>query len=72
RYIEKGSYEIDNNNIENAVRPLALGRKNYLFAGTHHTINPYTWLKDILNRLLEYKITKINELLPDNWKNIEK
>ena len=27
--------EIDNNRVENAIRPLALGRKNYLFAGSH-------------------------------------
>ncbi|GAB1858918.1 hypothetical protein MHTCC0001_37620 [Flavobacteriaceae bacterium MHTCC 0001] len=27
--------EQDNNLIENAIRPLALGRKNYLFAGSH-------------------------------------
>ena len=26
---------IDNNLIENTIRPLALGRKNYLFAGSH-------------------------------------
>lgn len=25
----------DNNQIENKIRPLALGRKNYLFAGSH-------------------------------------
>jgi transposase len=30
-----GIYEIDNNLIENRIRPLALGRKNYLFAGSH-------------------------------------
>ena len=34
-YLKDGSLEIDNNNIENAIRPLALGRKNYLFAGSH-------------------------------------
>ena len=34
-YINDGRYEIDNNLIENAIRPLALGRKNYLFAGSH-------------------------------------
>lgn len=34
-YIEDGRIEIDNNLIENAIRPLALGRKNYLFAGNH-------------------------------------
>ncbi|MGY0426466.1 MAG: transposase domain-containing protein [Polaribacter sp.] len=26
-----------------------------------NNINPYTWLKDVLNRLPEYKITKIND-----------
>jgi len=34
-YLKDGTLEIDNNNIENAIRPLALGRKNYLFAGSH-------------------------------------
>ena len=35
RYISDGRFEIDNNLIENAIRPIALGRKNYLFAGLH-------------------------------------
>ena len=34
-YLYDGSLEIDNNLVENAIRPLALGRKNYLFAGSH-------------------------------------
>ena len=34
RYLEDGCYPIDNNPIENAVRPIALGRKNWLFAGS--------------------------------------
>jgi hypothetical protein len=25
----------DNNGIENAIRPIAVGRKNYLFCGNH-------------------------------------
>ncbi len=33
--LEDGALEIDNNLIENKIRPLALGRKNYLFAGSH-------------------------------------
>ncbi|HHV03051.1 MAG TPA: IS66 family transposase [Bacteroidales bacterium] len=33
RYHLDGRYKIDNNQIENAIRPLALGRKNYLFCG---------------------------------------
>ncbi len=34
-YLEDGRLEIDNNLVENAIRPVALGRKNYLFAGSH-------------------------------------
>lgn len=33
RYIIDGNYRIDNNGIENAIRPVALGRKNYLYCG---------------------------------------
>lgn len=32
-YLEDGRYELDNNLVENAVRPVAVGRKNYLFLG---------------------------------------
>jgi transposase len=35
RYTTNGILEIDNNLIENKMRPVALGRKNYLFAGSH-------------------------------------
>ena len=34
-YLQDGGLEIDNNLVENTIRPLALGRKNYLFAGSH-------------------------------------
>ena len=34
-YLKDGNLEIDNNLIENSIRPLALGRKNFLFAGSH-------------------------------------
>jgi hypothetical protein len=34
RYLEDGRLEPDNNTSENAIRPLALGRKNWLFAGS--------------------------------------
>ena len=34
-YTTDGQLEIDNNLIENTIRPIALGRKNYLFAGSH-------------------------------------
>lgn len=34
RYLDDGRYPIDNNPIENAIRPVAIGRKNWLFAGS--------------------------------------
>nr|WP_320118745.1 IS66 family transposase [uncultured Marinifilum sp.] len=34
-YLYNGELLIDNNPIENSIRPNALGRKNYLFAGSH-------------------------------------
>ena len=34
RYIDVGEAEIDNNGIEHTLRPVALGRKNYLFCGS--------------------------------------
>ena len=34
-YLLDGMLEIDNNLVENLIRPVALGRKNYLFAGSH-------------------------------------
>jgi transposase len=35
RYHLDGRYQIDNNLVENTIRPLALGRKNYMFCGNH-------------------------------------
>jgi len=35
QYLNCGQLKIDNNLAENAIRPVALGRKNYLFAGSH-------------------------------------
>jgi len=82
RYIDNGQVEIDNNLIENSIRPVALGRKNYLFAGSHeaaqqaamiysflgtckiNNVEPYTWLKDILSRIPDQSIQKLDELLP--------
>lgn len=36
-YLFDGRLQIDNNFTENAIRPVAVGRKNYLFAGSHQT-----------------------------------
>lgn len=34
RYLDDGRYPVDNNPIENAIRPIAIGRKNWLFVGS--------------------------------------
>src|SRR5690606_36637954 len=34
-YLYDGNLQIDNNLVENAIRPIALGRKNYLFSVSH-------------------------------------
>jgi transposase len=34
RYVERGDLPIDNNPVENAIRPFVIGRKNWLFADT--------------------------------------
>ncbi len=33
RYCKEGYFNIDNNGVENSIRPITLGRKNYLFSG---------------------------------------
>ena len=33
-YLDDGRFPIDNNPVENAIRPVAVGRKNWLFAGS--------------------------------------
>lgn len=89
RYVLDGRYRIDNNLAENAVRPLALGRKNYLFCSNHQSaertamiysllgtckvngINPTFWLTDVLNRIQDHSIQRLDELLPGKWKPLE-
>ena len=34
RYLDEGTAEIDNNAAERAMRAIAIGRKNWLFAGS--------------------------------------
>lgn len=60
-YIEDGRYEIDNNLIENAIRPLALGRKNYLFAGSHKAAQRAAMMYSF------FATCKINNVEPLAW-----
>ena len=49
RCLDDGRYPIDNNAIENAIRPFAIGRKNWLFskstAGAHASANLYSLIE---------------------------
>lgn len=85
RYLEDGMYEIDNNWVENSIRPVALGRKNYLFAGSHdaaqraamiysllatckkNDVEPSAWLTNVLTKIQDQPINKIEDLLPETW-----
>ncbi|MFN0057153.1 MAG: IS66 family transposase [Planctomycetota bacterium] len=84
-YLEHGEVEIDNNWIEQAMRPVAIGRKNYLFAGSAEggeraailysviesarrlKLNPYEYLKDVLDRLPNTASHDIGSLTPHAW-----
>lgn len=79
---------IDNNWVENQIRPIAVGRKNWLFAGSLRSgqrnaaimslvqsaklngLNPLEYLKDVMDRLPTQPYSRINELLPHNWKPV--
>ena len=89
RYLDDGRYEPDTNLVENQIRVPVLGRKNYMFAGSHkgarraammysflgscksHNVDPFAWLSDVLERISDHKASKLEELLPQNWKPTE-
>jgi transposase len=61
RYVIDGRYKIDNNGVENGVRPLALGRKNYLFCGNHEAAERTAMIYSLLGTC------KINNINPTEW-----
>lgn len=81
-YLSHGFLELDNNSAERAIKPIALGRKNYLFVGSEgggksaaiaytlletaklNGVDPQAWLTNVLARIADHKINKIDELLP--------
>ena len=85
RYPEDGRLKIDNNGAEQALRPIVLGRKNWLFAGSeaaahrtavlcslvqtckHLGIDPFTYLRDVIDRVSTHPARRILELTPREW-----
>ena len=85
RFVDDGRLEMTNNAAERAIRPLALGRKNYLFAGSDeggrraavmytlietarlNDVDPEAWLVDVIGRIADHPINRIDQLLPWNW-----
>ena len=47
-YATDGKLSIDNNPVENTIRPVAVGRKNYLFAGSHQAAQRSAMLYSLL------------------------
>lgn len=88
-YLSDGRLLIDTNSTENLIRPIAVGRRNYLFAGSHegaqraaifyslfaccklNEVDPVEWLADVMLRLPDHPVNRIEELLPHLWKKVE-
>lgn len=84
-FLDDGRVAIDNNPAERAIRPVAIGRKNWLFAGADAGgetlaeamtlietaklagLNPEAYLAEVLARINDHLITRLDELLPWNW-----
>jgi transposase len=85
-FVEHGILEADNNVSERAITPIALSRKNWLFAGSErggrtaavafslietaklNGIEPYAYLRDVLQRINGHRQDRLEELLPMYWK----
>ena len=60
-YAGDGKLNIDNNPVENCIRPVAIGRKNYLFAGSHEAAERSAMLYSLLGTC------KLNGINPFIW-----
>lgn len=61
RVLDDGRYPLDNNPAENAIRPIAIGRKNWLFAGSESAGKRAATLMSLL------ATAKANGLEPHAW-----
>jgi transposase len=61
RYVGHGHFPIDNNPVENAIRPIALGKKNWLFTGSERAGRRAAAIQSLL------ATAKINGIEPYAW-----
>ena len=86
RFLDNGRICLSNNAAERAVRGIAVGRKNWTFAGSDsgghraaaiytlietaklNDVDPRAWLADVIARIADHPMNRIDELLPWKWK----
>jgi transposase len=61
RYASSGTLPIDNNPVENAIRPIAIGKKNWLFAGSERAGRRAAAIQSL------FATAKLNGLDPSRW-----
>ncbi len=61
RYAQTGNLPIDNNPVENAIRPIALGKKNWLFAGSERAGKRAAAIQSL------FATAKLNGIEPSAW-----
>jgi len=61
RYCEDGVLLIDNNPVERSIRPVKLGAKNYLFAGSHEAAKRSGLLYSL------FSTCKLHGINPEEW-----
>ena len=60
-YIQQGFLPIDNNLVENSIRPIAIGRRNWLFAGSHDAAQRSAMLYSL------FATCKLHNIEPVQW-----
>ena len=87
QYLHDGDLAIDNNLAERVLRTVAIGRRNWMFAGSDAGaeraaaiyslvatcklcgIDPFAYLRDVLDRVSMHPAKRIAELTPSGWKS---